>query len=455
MARVYRAVHRTTGHDVALKLLEAGIATDKGIRDRFYREGAILRELEHPNIVRYLDSGEDSGRLFIAIELLDGVELEQILMSRTSLSIQEFIAIAIPALDALSYLHSRGLIRNDIKPSNLIISVSGRVCIVDLSTSKRRSDKNHLTSAGLLIGTPNYMAPEQIQGTVVDHRCDIYAFGVMMYRMLSGRMPFEQGEINALVHAVLKTPPPLLSRYRLDISSELEELVLQCLSKEPEARPMDASEIRDRLSGVVITNEANLAFVVAETKRDQESIKKAASADTQGFDKSQSAPGRFTKLFLNPQSWATSTPNIPYSQTPGAPKYPAGATAIFGRPSPEPPRLAIGDFTRMMSRSSLGSEVADIMILEGPSLKHRRFSISKARFSIGRGTENTLVLPHQSVSRFHAEVVRDKDGYWIEDLGSVSGTFRNNNLIVDQTRFLDKDIIKVGLFVFQLTIGWT
>lgn len=304
MARVYRAAEQTSGKEFALKILVPGTALDQEFRERFKREARILADIHHPNIVRSFGSGEDAGRLYIAMELLDGIELELLLTTRPALTIEQLLAIATPAADALAYLHSKSLVRNDIKPSNIMVTSAGRVCIIDLGTSKRSQGENHLTTAGLVIGTPFYMAPEQISGVSIDERCDIYALGAVMYRMLTGRKVFEANDIQSQFHAVLNSKPIPPSQSRSGIPPALEALVLRCLEKDPNLRPQSANEVRKVLNEMSSAPPADLRLLVAATRRQEESLQRSAAAAAGTFASPTiappapaSGPGEFTLMF--------------------------------------------------------------------------------------------------------------------------------------------------------------
>ena len=239
--------------EVVVKVLAPHWIDKPEARARFQREGQRLGALQHPNIVSLLDCGHEQGHAYMVMEYLVGELLSDFMTRKGRLSLDVFIPIAAQILKGLGYAHSRGLMHRDIKPGNIMLTVrKGRanfVKILDFGMAKLVEGEENVT-AEQIVGTANFMAPEQIRGEVLDVRVDVYALGVLFYAMLAGRMPFE-GEGNAalLYKHMHEEPPPLASLLPAghDVPEELIALIHQCLAKDPEARPPDADAIVEAL----------------------------------------------------------------------------------------------------------------------------------------------------------------------------------------------------------------
>jgi serine/threonine protein kinase len=207
MGAVYLAVHEPTGKVAALKIIGSDAAQKNNTSRRFERENDILKQFDHPNIVRWLGVGRYQGTSYLAMEYIQGVTLEQLLAERGALAWREVVELAIQICSALHYAHQRGVVHRDIKPSNLMITPQGRVKLTDFGIAKDL-DATGLTATGRTLGTAAYMAPEQIRGTpAVSHKTDLYALGVVLYQMLTGRPPFQAASPLDTILLVLDRDP--------------------------------------------------------------------------------------------------------------------------------------------------------------------------------------------------------------------------------------------------------
>lgn len=243
MGIVYRAYDEKLHRDVALKVLPAQFASRGEHRARFLREARAGAALSHPNIVTIHEIGEVNGRIFVAMELVEGESL-RCRLDRGPLAVREAVAIALPIASALARAHERHLVHRDLKPDNVMIGNDGSVKVLDFGIAKDlRVDELGPTvgpgelslTGGAIIGTPAYMSPEQATGRPVSPASDVFSFGVLLFETLKGRRPFEANAFGALVVAITRDPPaPLELEQRA--SPELESLVMRCLEKEPSAR---------------------------------------------------------------------------------------------------------------------------------------------------------------------------------------------------------------------------
>jgi serine/threonine protein kinase/Tol biopolymer transport system component len=234
MAVVYKAWQPSLERFVALKVLPAYFQHEPEFLARFHREARSAARFSHPNIVHVYDSGEANGIHYIAMEYVEGGSLSQRLAAG-SLSLKETQSVLAQIASALDYAHDHGLIHRDIKPANILFTADGRPKVTDFGIA-RASDGTHLTRTGVLMGTPEYMAPEQAEGQTVDHRTDLYALGVVLYQMLTGRAPFQGTTPHATLHAVIYEAPPPPRQIAPGLPPAVEGVVLKAIAKQPDKR---------------------------------------------------------------------------------------------------------------------------------------------------------------------------------------------------------------------------
>jgi len=253
MATVYLAHDLRHDRKVAVKVLRPDLAALLG-RERFLQEIRIAAGLQHPHILPVHDSGQAAGYLYYVMPFIEGMSLGQKLAREGALSFAEAIRILRDVADALAYAHRQGFVHRDIKPENVLLS-DRYALVADFGVAKavgRATGPSSLTGVGLAVGTPTYMAPEQTSGEpVIDHRADIYSFGVLAYEVLTGRPPFlgSGGQAVAAEH-LIRRPDPVAAR-RQDVPPALDALVLRCLEKAPGDRWQSAGEIVARLEGMI------------------------------------------------------------------------------------------------------------------------------------------------------------------------------------------------------------
>src|SRR5262245_20182179 len=217
MGRVYRARHARLQRDVAIKFLPAELAADPWYRARFEREMAVIGPLDHPNLVRAHDAGLEDGQLFLAMELLEGTDLSRLLAARGPLPVADACELARQAALGLQYAHEPGAVHRDVKPGNLFLTAAGVVKVIDLGLARVQDlppGGSKISTGRCIMGTPEYLAPEQWDNTAVDHRADIYALGCVLFELLTGRTPYGElakGRLSALMLAHQTEPPPPLA----------------------------------------------------------------------------------------------------------------------------------------------------------------------------------------------------------------------------------------------------
>ncbi|HSR95752.1 MAG TPA: protein kinase [Kofleriaceae bacterium] len=251
MGAVYQARQIAMDRMVALKLIRPEVVTSRSAVARFKKEMLVTAKVEHPNTIRVYDFGETEGQLYLTMEYLAGASLRQVIDGAGRLDLKRIVRIAKQVANALGAVHERGLVHRDLKPENVMLIESygetDFVKVLDFGIAKSLDDDVNLTGTGRPIGTPAYMSPEQAMGAAIDARTDLYALGVMLYRMASGRMPFNAPTAASmlLAHAT-EEPMPVLS-LAPDTSPVLATLIMQLLDKDPAQRPANAGEVVARL----------------------------------------------------------------------------------------------------------------------------------------------------------------------------------------------------------------
>ncbi len=241
MAVVYKAYDDVLQRTVALKVLLPVMAANQEFTQRFRREAITAANLRHPNIVVIYDVGEYGHFQYIVMEYLEGPTLQQVMVREGVLPPNRVVGILNQLADALDYAHRQGLIHRDIKPANIMLDDQDHVTLTDFGLVKAARG-SHITGEGVAIGTLQYMSPEQARGTEIDHRSDIYSLGIVVYEMLTGRVPFTGTTPYQTLHGLIYDPPPLLTHLNPNISPAVEQVVLRALAKEPQQRFASAGE---------------------------------------------------------------------------------------------------------------------------------------------------------------------------------------------------------------------
>ena len=248
MADVYLAEDQELGRRVAIKILNGRHANDDQFIERFRREAKNAAALNHPNIVSIYDRGEAEDTYYIAMEFLDGRTLKELIVSRGAAPINVAIEYARQILSALRFAHRHGIVHRDIKPHNVLVDGEGRVKVTDFGIA--RAGTSQMTEAGSIVGTAQYLSPEQARGGEVDPRSDLYSLGIVLYELLTGKTPFD-GETPveiAMKHLSATPKPP--SKLRPDIPPELDMVVMRALAKNPDDRYQSADEMEADLERV-------------------------------------------------------------------------------------------------------------------------------------------------------------------------------------------------------------
>lgn len=249
MGVVWKAYDSVLRRFVALKLLNPSFGRTQELRERFHREARAAAALQHPNIVTVYDLGESDGQLFIAMELVEGRDLSDLIAVRAPLPLEHKLDVVIELLQGLGYAHARGVIHRDIKPSNVRIAADGRVKIMDFGIARLQT-ADRTGSGGVIVGTPSYMAPEQITNGEITPATDVFAVGCLLYELLTYERPFEAETVHGVFYQVLSTTPKPLRTVAPSIPASLERVALKAMAKTPGERFTTAEEFRSALLGM-------------------------------------------------------------------------------------------------------------------------------------------------------------------------------------------------------------
>jgi serine/threonine-protein kinase len=241
MAVVYKGFQQSLNRYVAIKVLRSELAQDEQFVERFRREALAVADLSHPNILHVYDAGVFQGLYYIVMAYVDGGSLKDVI-GQGPMDIDMAVSIAAQMADALGHAHKRGLVHRDVKPNNILITRDGRPLLTDFGIAKAVHESQGLTRTGTSIGTPEYMAPEQIQGQKVDGRTDIYALGVVLYEMLVGWAPFSATTPVAALYKQVNEPPPPLRQANINVPDWLESVTNKALAKRPQDRYKTGAE---------------------------------------------------------------------------------------------------------------------------------------------------------------------------------------------------------------------
>jgi len=265
MGRIYKVQDTKIGEKIALKLIRPETGLDQRSLERFSNELKLARKIRHKNVCQMFDLGEDQGTRFITMEYVHGEDLKQLIRKVGRLSPGQAIGIARQVCDGLQEAHKLGVIHRDLKPQNIMIDEEGRARIMDFGIARSLAGQS-ITGAGVMIGTPEYMSPEQVEGKDVDQRTDLYSLGVILYEMVAGRLPFMGETPLSVAHMQKYEAPEDPKKINSQVSDDLARIILKCLAKDPGKRFQSAAELGAELGKIEEGLPTTARFVAERTR---------------------------------------------------------------------------------------------------------------------------------------------------------------------------------------------
>jgi serine/threonine protein kinase len=249
MGVVYRARDTTLGRMLALKMLSTDLSGEEELHKRFNREVQAIGRLSHPNIVTVYDQGEADGHLYMAMELLEGQDLRAVIEKASDVSLSDRVRIMIEISLGLGYAHSKGVVHRDIKPANILVTRAGPAKILDFGLA-RLGAEGTITRRGVILGTPDYMSPEQAMGKAVDNRSDIFSAGAVFYEFLTLEKPFKGKTLHSVLYQILSHEPTPVLTLNPDLPARLAAVIHRMMSKSPDKRYSTMEEVVRDLQAV-------------------------------------------------------------------------------------------------------------------------------------------------------------------------------------------------------------
>src|SRR5262245_7610962 len=247
MGDVYKAHDPILNRDVAIKTMSATIGADEELRKRFHREAQAAARLNHPGIVSVYDFGEEAGKIYMAMELLEGKDLRA-MIGKVPMSIDRKLTMIVQICEAMSFAHAKEVVHRDLKPGNIHIQPNGQIKIMDFGLARLASSE--MTRTGMVMGTPNYMSPEQVRGERADARSDVFSLGAVFYEILANKKPFEADSLHAVLFQVMQGEPEPIENLVPELPQEIGDIIRAAMSKEPVQRFTNAGEMADALRHV-------------------------------------------------------------------------------------------------------------------------------------------------------------------------------------------------------------
>jgi tRNA A-37 threonylcarbamoyl transferase component Bud32 len=271
MSTVYKAHDSLLERNVALKVLHQQYNEDEDFVERFKREARSVAQLQHPNIVTVIDRGEEAGRQYIVFEFIDGENLKELVVRKGRLGLRDALEIALEVARGLAFAHDHGLVHRDVKPQNVLLNGDGRAKVTDFGIARSLDVDHGVTQTGTILGTSNYIAPEQASGQLVDAQTDVYSLGIVLYEMLTGELPFPGESFVAVAMKHIQEPSPNVLDVRGDLPLRVAEMIDRALEKDPEHRfpTMDAfaAEIEANLGELDRGEDGAVTMVVPAAQR--------------------------------------------------------------------------------------------------------------------------------------------------------------------------------------------
>jgi serine/threonine protein kinase len=445
VSNLYKAVDTSQNQTVALKILKEEYSYDNELVQRFEREAKVSKELAHPNIIKVYDIGCEDHRHYFTMQYITGPSLRRMIETEGRMSFEKTGIIIKTACLALHHAHTKHVFHRDIKPSNIMIDDNGNIIILDFGIAKIMF-LARLTRPGFLLGTPEYMSPEQIKGTLVDGRTDLYSLGVVMYELLTGTVPFKGNTEIEIAEKIVKNIPLKPSDINNKITHEIDAIIFKAIDKDRTKRFNN---------GVEMANAINRTLGLPEEKIQVEPYKTPAVIPTKKKIISpvlspRTAPAIFTKHKSSASGMQFWLP----------PVISIGVlliilTLIYKRTAFTPVILIVIGLIALLlvvfvkPVKDIRYIDARLLLITGNELL-QEFPLNTRQITIGRDQPEGIELFKDTISRAHAQITND-DGYFIiSDLNSTNGTLVNEKRITSCI-LKNGDCINIGgvILIFQ------
>ncbi len=368
MGVVYEAYDPLFDRRVALKVLRPDRVSSSAFAQRFLKEAKAVGRLYHSNIVVAHDKGEDHGTVYLSMEYIEGKPLNEVLQTE-KLTLEESLKIGIQIADALGYAHSKGIVHRDIKPSNIIVQPDGNIKITDFGIARIEDPlATQQTQAGEILGTPAYMAPEQVLGRSVDGRSDLFSLGVILYELATRQRPFSGESLATIFHSITHEDPRNPEDLNPGLPRDLSAVILKCLSKEPEQRYSSCHELSEALRNCLRERDADTVTIpsaAAEPRRDAHFLPMIlltlifVAGLSAGAVYLMRGPSRESTLTQAPRTQQSLPGKNDRADSPSSPASTSSTqTPTYPVPQPETPSYAPGQLPTTASSAPSASESA-------------------------------------------------------------------------------------------------
>jgi serine/threonine protein kinase len=454
MATVFKAYQPTLDRYVAIKVLPARYARDPVFVKRFVQEARAVAKLVHPNILQIHDFGEQDNITYIVMEYVDGGTLKERL--KRPLTVPETIDYMIQACEGLNCAHKHGIVHRDVKPANMLLRNDGYLLLSDFGIAKILEGTTNLTRAGVGIGTPQYMSPEQGTGMPVDRRSDIYSLGIVLFHCLAGRVPFTADNPLTITVKHLNDPLPVEMLRAVGVPTPIEQVVVKMTAKQQQDRYQTMEALIDALTTALTASQ--LSLPQQRWRPGMSAALPQLEIPAQNASKPLQATPSPVGQFQKPGTPPVSQPLSGGEQQPVAvsvPCFRCGASNLSTRLFCTACGYELADNGATMDRYidvNGHAVLARLTIQNGPTGR-RSYLFHQDMTTIGRTSGNDLIISGRTVSRRHARLWFDNGRWILEDLQSANGTLINNVRIFQAAVLNDGDVIHFGdeVVVFNTT----
>jgi serine/threonine protein kinase len=432
MGQVVKAIDRRSGRLAAVKILRADLMGSESVIQRFHQEVDVATRLNHPNIVETYDADEHEGMHYLVMEYVDGRDLAEVLKEHDRLAVAEAVDYVLQAARGLEYAHGMGMVHRDIKPGNLLLDRQGTIRISDMGLARIVDDEagpmgatiaERLTRKGQVLGTVDYMSPEQANDTSsADHRSDIYSLGCTLYHLVTG-LPIYAGDVPMeKVMAHCREEIPSVCAVAPGVPDSLDAVFNKMVAKKAEDRYQSMTDVIAALEACPIADRSEVP----------------SSSDADWFDVDSGGVCGADDATMAGEADQGTERTIVHE-----PAVAAGADKTIGLPTS--PTVAMdGESSERKSAAADESPATPCLrILTGPDAG-KTCQLESAKYVLGRHPDCNVAIDSGAASRYHAQIVADGESWLLEDLRSRNGTFLNDERITDEQTLTGGDRIRIG-----------